>query len=565
VLALFAALLATSLGWATSFFLQTLIDTIVPNQEMRLLVLLGSGLFLVSALQLLLQFGRLWLMARVGRSIHGTYGKRYLSHLMSLPLQVFDGRCVPNLVMRTNQVDTIQYAVSETLVSLFTDGLMFAVALGIILAYDPIAALIAVAAIPLILGGMVLLNDKIYDAQLKAIVHSDDLAGHLVGVFDGIRNIKVFSAEERYKRFLNEKFDELTRARYESRVAMMFPVLWGMFAASIVISGVLWYGGTRILAGQITAGELIVIFGMIIFYLNPVQRFPALLLSLRGAFINMKRLEDILALPAEHTRTIDAKPVAALDGKIEFDRVSFAYKRHHPVLKQISFSIQPGETVAIVGETGSGKSSLANLLAGFYLPVSGDVRIDGVSTRQIAPEQLRQHVSAVFQGPQLFQQSVFDNITMLGDIEPERVEDVAQRANAAPFIEALYKGYQSQVSRGGDNFSAGQAQRIALARALLKDAPILILDEATSNLDGATEQAILQALEQNRHDRTTVVIAHRLSTVMHADRILVLHQGELVEAGTHDELIQRQGQYYQMFGKQSTYAKAPLPQPELIE
>lgn len=565
LLGLLAALLATSLGWASSFFLRTLIDNIVPNQRMSLLLVLGSGLLLVSAFQALLQFGRLWLMAQVGRTIHSSYGVSYLDHLMSLPMQVFDGRCIPNLVMRTNQVEAIQQAVSDTLVTLITDLLMFAVALGIILFYDPVAALIALAAVPLILSVMVVLNDRIYDAQLNAIVQSDELAGHLVGVFDGIRNIKIFSAEERYKRFLTEKFNDLTRARYESRVAMMLPMLWGLFAASLVISAVLWYGGARILAGQITAGELIVIFGMIVFYLNPVQRLPTLLLGLRGALISLKRLEDILHLPPEATAAARPPAEVARQGQIEFDRVSFAYKRHRPVLRNVSFTIRPGETVAIVGETGSGKSSIANLIAGFYFPSAGDVRIDGVSTRQIPPAELRRSISAVFQGQPLFQQSVLDNITMMQDVPTERVEQVAELANAATFINALHKGYQSQVSRSGDNFSSGQAQRIALARALLKDAPILILDEATSNLDGATEQGIIQALDQQRDGRTMVVIAHRLSTVMHADRILVVHQGEIVEAGTHEELMQQQGWYIKLFGWQVSGGRPVADRGELVE
>jgi ABC-type multidrug transport system fused ATPase/permease subunit len=226
--------------------------------------------------------------------------------------------------------------------------------------------------------------------------------------------------------------------------------------------------------------------------------------------------------------------------------VTFAYKRHRPALKHVTFAIEPGETVAVVGETGSGKTTLANLIAGFYLPTAGDVRIDGVSTRHLEPEALRRSVSAVFQGSRLLQQSVRDNITMLGEAPIAAVEAAARLANADGFIAELFNGYEAQVARGGENFSSGQAQRIALARALVKDAPILLLDEATSNLDGATEQGILRALEANRRGRTTVVIAHRLGTIRHADRILVMDNGEVVEAGTHDDLWLRRGRYYEL-------------------
>lgn len=557
VFALSLALLATCLGWAFSFFLRVLIDNILPGREMRLLLALGGGLVFISVLQAFLQFGRLWLLARVGRAVHGAYGSRYIDHLMTLPVKVFDSRCIPGLVMRINQAENVQQSVSEILVTLVTDLLMFAVAFGVILFHDPYAALIALSAVPLILLVMAVLNDKVYDAQLNSLIRSDELAAHLIGFFDGIRTIKIFSAEERYKQLLKSKFEDLVRARYESRTAVIIPNVWGLLTTSLVIAGVLWYGGTRVLAGGITAGELVVIFGMVAFYLNPVQRLPSMVLSLRNGLLGMKRLEEILALPSESALTPGVKSLPSVRGRIEFDRVSFAYKARRPVLKDVSFIVEPGETVAVVGETGSGKSSLANLIAGFYLPTHGEVRLDGVSTKDVTSEELRRHVSAVFQGPQLFQQSLFENITMLGDVSPEQVERVARLASADSFIDALHKGYQSQVSRGGDNFSAGQAQRLALARALLKNAPVLILDEATSSLDGATEHSILQALEENRRERTTIVIAHRLSTVRHADRIIVLHQGEVVEMGTHDELVARRGRYLSLFGWQLASENQP--------
>jgi ATP-binding cassette subfamily B protein len=274
------------------------------------------------------------------------------------------------------------------------------------------------------------------------------------------------------------------------------------------------------------------------------------MLVIRSALIGIERLEEIRALAAETERTTDPVPLPAVRGRIEFDGVTFGYKRHRAVLRDVSFAIEPGETVAIVGETGSGKSTLANLIAGFYLPSFGDVLIDGVSTRRIHPDDLRQAVSAVFQDANLLQQSVAENISLLHDAPAEAILHAARLANADEFISDLFNGYDAQVARSGENFSAGQAQRIALARALLKDAPILLLDEATSNLDGATEQGILSALDENRRGRTTVVIAHRLGTIVNADRILVIAGGEVVETGTHDELWAARGRYFELFRSQ---------------
>jgi ABC-type multidrug transport system fused ATPase/permease subunit len=330
-------------------------------------------------------------------------------------------------------------------------------------------------------------------------------------------------------------------------MALALPTAWSWLATTLVAAGVLWYGGARALAGQLTAGELLVLSGLATFALLPVQRLPATAMTVRAALIALERLEEICALEPEAARTVDPRPLPSVRGRIEFDRVSFGYQRRRPALRAVSLTIEPGETVAIVGETGSGKTSLANLIAGFYLPDEGEVRIDGVSTRRLAPDELRRAISAVFQQARLMQQSVHDNITLLAEEPLDRVRRAARLAGADDFIDRRRGGYAGQVARNGDNFSSGQAQRIALARALLKEAPILILDEATSNLDGATEQAVLRALATERRGRTTVVIAHRLSTVLTADRVVVMDDGAIVEVGTHAELARRRGRYYELF------------------
>lgn len=559
LLALCFALVATSLGWASSFFLRVLIDDILPQRATSLLIVLGLGLVMLSTLQSFLQLGRLWLLARVGRQIHQTYGSRYIDHLMQLPMKVFDARCVPGLVMRINQVDGIQQTLSEGVVALVTDGIMFLGALAIMTYYDPVVALIALTAVPLIVVIMISLNDRVYNAQLTSFVRGEEFGGHLIDTFDNARTIKIFSAEARFRQILDDRLDKLVDARYAQRFALALPATWSMLATSLVTAGILWYGSTQVIAGALSLGELIVLFGMVAFYLSPVQRLPTMLLGIRGALIGIERMEEIIALPAEHQRTEQPVSLPAVRGQITFEDVSFEYKSRRPVLKQINLTIEPGETVAIVGETGSGKTSLANLVAGFYLPNQGDVRIDGISTRNIFPEELRRSVSAVFQDSRLFQLSLRDNITMLDDLPLDQVREKAQLANAASFIEGQLRAYETQVARGGTNFSSGQTQRVALARALLKDAPILILDEATSNLDGATEQGILHALDADRRGRTTLVIAHRLSTVLHADRIFVMDQGQIVEAGTHDELLSKHGHYYRLFRSQIIGVVEPQP------
>lgn len=546
-LALVFAISVTGLGWSASWFLQILIDDIIPGREAQLLMSFGIGLFVISVLQGLLQYGRLWLVARAGRQIHRTYGQRYLKHLMTLPARVYDTRCPQSMMLRLGHIESVQQATTENFVQLTTDGLMLLGALIVIMFYDLTTALIASLTIPLIILVLFLLNNRVYTAQRTMLLRMEEMFAYLGNMLDGLRTIKVFSAEEPHQKLGLEKLDLFVESRYTDRLTAGLASVWVSATTALVTAIVLVYSASRVLASEITPGQMVFIFGMTAFFFNPIQRLPTILINLRNSFVGMERLEEILALAPEHTRVSEPRTLTTIQGRIEFDAVSFGYKQHQPVLKQISFSVQPGETIAIVGETGSGKTSLANLIAGFYLPHEGDVRIDGVSTRWILPDELRRMISAVFQNSRLFPHSVRENITMLQDAPLDAVQRAAEIANAAPFIEQLVRGYDTQVSRTGENFSSGQAQRIALARALFKDAPILILDEATSNLDSATEQGIIQTLTDNRQGRTTIIIAHRLSTIINADRIFVMHQGRMVESGTHHDLMAQRGTYYNLF------------------
>lgn len=542
-------LFATCIGWCFSFFLQLLIDQIVPKGHSDLLMVFGVALLLVGAVQAALFLFRTRMTARIGYRLHSQWGEAFLKHLMSLPVRVFDSRCVAGLAMRVFQIDAVQNAVSDTLVTLASELLSLAIALGIIIHQNAALALIALVTIPAIAIITLILNQRVYDTHLSMLLRADDLAGQMVGFLDGIRTIRAYSAEKRYCAVLLKKLQAVTEARYQNRLALLSPSVWGMFLTSLVTAAMLWYGSSAVFAGRLSVGQLIVVFGLAAFYLNPAQRLPALTLGLRGAIIALQRAEEILSLPGEGVERSNGLDIRGHVERIEFKHVSFGYKLHRHVLKDLNFSAIVGQTLAIVGETGSGKSSVANLMAGFYEPSEGQILINGVDIRHVSLDSLRKQISGVFQGQMLFQQSVLENLTMMSDLPDESVEKAATDAHAQ-FIETLHRGYLTQVARGGGNFSAGQAQRIALARALLKAAPLLILDEATSGLDGATEQYVLKALENGKGKRITIVISHRLSTIRDADTILVLHRGRIVEQGMHDELVARKGYYFRLFGRQ---------------
>jgi ABC-type bacteriocin/lantibiotic exporter with double-glycine peptidase domain len=566
LICLVLGLFATCVGWCFSFFLKALIDTVVPGAQSNLLLPLGAMLLFVGAVQAGLAVFRTRMTARIGRELHTRGGESFIKHLLSLPVRVFDSRCIASLVMRVFQFDTIQNAVSDTLVTLASEFLTLAIALGIIFHQNSVLALIAVGTIPAIALITLLLNQNVYDSQLALILHTDDLAGQMVGFLDGIRTIRAYSAESRYAETLLKKMRAVAQARHQTRLAMLAPTAAGMFLTSFVTAIMLWFGSSAVLSGHMSVGQLIVVFGLAAFYLSPAQRLPSLALGLRGAIVGLQRIEEILSLPSEASERSSGTSLDEAISTIEFKNVSFGYKPHRLVLRNLSFRVTTGQTIAIVGETGSGKSSIANLLAGFYPPRAGQILINDRDARSISLESFRQQVSGVFQGQTLFQQSVLDNVTMMAEQSNESVEEAAANARAQ-FIETLHRGYFTQVARGGGNFSAGQAQRIALARALLKNAPLLILDEATSALDGATEQHVLQALEKERRKRITVVISHRLSAVRDADIILVLHHGQIVEHGTHDQLLKQRSHYFRLFeqpGRQLPDDESGDHQPEAV-
>lgn len=479
------------------------------------------------------------------------------ARLQRLPVHYFDQRASGDLMTRViedvNSVERVLIDGTEQGTVAFLS--IFGV-LAILFATNASLAAIALAPIPLLAGGALwytLTAHRRYRAQRQAASAMNAL---LMDNLQGVRQIKAFVRQEHEDQRFSRRADDLrTGTLGVMRIwAVYSPAM--SFAAALGMVLVMWAGGRDVVAGTMTVGELVAfIFYLGLFY-EPVSRLHGLNQMLQAARAAGERVFDILDTPMERP-AMPAAPLVPLKtpvrGEVVYDRVSFSYTSEQPVLKEVSLHASPGEMVALVGPTGAGKSTLVNLLPAFYEVSSGKITIDGQDIRRVPLESLRSQISVVSQEAFLFNGTIRENILYgnLNATDDELVE-AARAANCHDFIMRLPDGYHSRVGERGVKLSVGEKQRVSIARALLKNSPILILDEATASVDTQTERLIQQALERLMANRTSFVIAHRLSTIRKANQILVMRHGEIVERGSHEELLAHDGLYARLSRIQNT-------------
>ncbi len=411
-------------------------------------------------------------------------------------------------------------------------------------------ALVSLSASPLLFWTVFRYKRRIKIAHRKARKSTGVLAALAQETLSSIRIVQGLAQEDQLdERFQAQSEDHhqayLELVRYQARVTPLVDTL-----AAIGLTVVIWYGATRVLAGELTTGDVVLFFAYVTNLYNPMKALS------RAA----ERIGEVMLVRNDVADREGARPLSHPKGSIEFRDVSFEYEPGRPVLLHLRLAIAPGEKVAFVGATGAGKSTLASLISRFYDPTFGEVRIDGQDIRNYTAQSLREQISLVLQDSLLFSGTIRENIAFgRPGASDEEIVAAAVTANADEFIQRLPEGYETLVAERGTTLSGGQKQRIAIARAILRDAPILILDEPTSNLDAASEQVVIDALERAAAGRTTLIIAHRLSTTRVADRIIVLDQGLIVEGGTHAELMARNGKYAHFYNLQSmTEAESTL-------
>jgi ATP-binding cassette subfamily B protein len=554
--AFLCALLMTALGVTTSYFVQHLVDSVLARGETRLLNGLGVGMLGVVLFRTLFGAFRQYLLAHIGRKVDLALIAGYTRHVLRLPLRFFEMRQVGEILSRVHDAVKVREAVGGTALTALVDGVLVVLMLAILWLYDGWLALAATLFVPLLAVSALAHHPATRRRSQQAMEDAAKLTAHLVEDVAGVETVKQFGGERLRAEEGEGKLVALARSAFGLQALSVSSTALAMFVTGSAGVAVLWYGGHRVLDGALSIGQLLFFYTLLGYLLEPLQRLAAVNLQIQDALVAVDRLYQVMDLELEPLYERKS-PFSGVRRAIELCDVGFRYGCRAKVLDGVNLSIPAGRTVAVVGESGSGKSTLLKLLTRLYDPTEGRVLIDGVDTRDFELASLRGGVSVVAQDPYVFCGTVRENIA-LGRPEAslDEVMAAARAAGLHEFIAGLPERYDTVIGERGANLSGGQRQRLAIARALLRRPEVLIFDEATSHLDTATERAIQESLRTALAGKTVVLVAHRLSTVQDADAICVLHQGRVVETGTHRQLLALRGRYAALWQAQTGGAAA---------
>jgi len=541
------------LGLSTSIYVQKIVDYVLVDANYNLLNLLSVAMLLILALRIFIGSTKSMFALKTGQKIDAVLILGYYKHLMKLPQQFFDTMRVGEIISRVNDAVKIRRFINDVSLELIVGILTIIFTLLLMFAYSWQLALLVVLSIPLFII-IYWLYDKLNKKYLRKMMEgSAELESQLVESINAASTIKSFGLEE-YSNFKTEtRFIGLLKSIYHSSKAAIFSVNSSDFVATATTISLLWFGATKVISQNISPGELMSFYALIGYLISPVKSLIQMNQSVQDAVIAADRLFQIMDLEREETELDKIEVKRELIGNIQFKNVNFRYGSRVDVFKDFNLDIEKGNMTAIVGESGSGKTTLISLLQNIYPVQSGNIEIGGYNIKQITNESLRRLVSVVPQKIDLFAGSVLMNIA-IGEQEPnvQKATDICNRIGIKDFIDKLPNGIHTYIGENGVSLSGGEKQRIAIARALYKEPEILILDEATSSLDSASEQYIQQTIQELKAQlKTIIVIAHRLSTVMKADKIILLKNGTVIESGAHAELMKLEGNYYNFWMQQS--------------
>ncbi|MBP9501357.1 MAG: ABC transporter ATP-binding protein [Candidatus Promineofilum sp.] len=539
-LAVLALIISSLLGLVMPLVIRNLVDYVFINKDFNDLNRVTLILLLASVLQAIFTFAQQITLARVGERAVADIRIDVFTHLQELPLSFYAERRTGELVSRmTNDVTLLQQSMTWNLVVLLQQIITIIGAAVLLFWLDWRLTLFILFVVPIITLTMVRLGQRIRRASVVVQDSLAEVANTAEETTRGVRIVKSFAREPYEIGRFTERVMTLYRAamRRARTNALLSPTIG--FIAAITITGILYYGGSQVILGNLSPGDLIAYLIYTVMIAAPIAIMADLYGQFQAAIGASQRLFELLDRPSEIVDRPDAQTMPPIGGDVVFDNVSFRYTTAIDVISNVTFQAQPGQVIALVGPSGAGKSTLVNLIPRFYDVVEGRITIDGHDVRDVTMRSLREQIGIVPQETLLFSGSVFDNIRYGRlDATREEVVDAAKAANAHRFIENdLENGYETAAGEHGVKLSGGQRQRIAIARAILKNPRILILDEATSSLDTESESLVQEALERLMRGRTSFVIAHRLSTVLNADWILVMDKGEIVEEGTHHSLL----------------------------
>jgi len=525
------------------------VDTFEAEGDYGIIIDTSIKYGIVLVLSFIFNISQTWILQKTGQSIIHTVRKELYAHIQSLSSRYFDLTPVGKLVTRvTNDVEALNEMYSGILVKLFRNIIKIIGLAAVMLLMDWRLALISFVLLPVVAVLTVVFRKIARETYRLSRTRLTDINTFLSENISGMRIIQIFGREQRKFEEFDDKNRKLYKAYYREMLvfAVFRPLIYILSVISLMI--VLGVGSRDVLNHVISIGTLYIFAQYIQSFFEPIQELAEQFSTLQSCIASAEKIFTIMN--EEPSVKEDDKPVILpeIKGKIEFSHVWFAYDNENYVLRDVSFVIEPGQSVAFVGATGAGKSSILNLIGRYYDIQKGNIYIDGVDIRRLSKKQLRSAIGQMQQDVFIFEGNIESNIRLYDeDITPEQIREAAEYVNASHFIERLPKGYQEAVSERGATFSAGERQLLSFARTLAHKPQILVMDEATANIDTETELLIQEALQKLMKGRTTIMVAHRLSTIQHADCIMVMHKGKIREQGTHQELLAQGGIYKKLY------------------
>ena len=548
-----ASLVYTILGILGAFYFKELIDSVLPDGLGKTLMTLSIGVILLNVFKVVLSAIRSHLLLYLSQKLDIALLLGYYRHVLELPMNFFGTRRVGEIISRFNDAGNVRDAISGATLTIMIDTIM-AVAGAVILCIQNVKLFVIAVIIVVLYVIIVLTFNKWYEKlNRKQMEDNSQLTSYMVESLNGIQTVKAYNAERKVKLETEIKFVKLLKSIFKlswvSNMQSSFKIFVELVGGVII----LWVGGVSVINGEMTIGALITFNSLLVYFLDPVKNLINLQPQMQTAVVAADRLGEILDLEAEKTEKESRKMAPlTLAGDIQIRNLDFRYGTRRQVLSDINLTIKKGEKVAFVGESGSGKTTLSKLLLHLYSPEKGEILINGNNIEDIRLECLRERIAYIPQETFLFSGSIYDNLVLgMDDVDMDNVVEAAKLAQAHDFINELPLRYETRLEENGANLSGGQRQRLAIARAMLKKPDILILDEATSNLDSITERALDKTINEFSKEMTTIFIAHRLSTIKDCDRIFVMDKGKIIEQGTHKELSESGGKYAELVRQQS--------------
>ncbi|NEO95375.1 MAG: peptidase domain-containing ABC transporter, partial [Moorea sp. SIO3G5] len=543
-----ASLFIQIFGLITPLFTQLILDRVVVQRSGLTLMAVGLGLLIFSLFRVAMMGLRQYLLDHTANKVDAALIVGFIRHTLRLPLSFFESRYVGDIISRVQENRKIERFLTGEALSILLDLLTVFIYVGLMVWYSWKMALLALVIVPPFLLLALIATPFLRRISREIFQSTAKENSYLIEALSGVSTVKSTAVEQTVRWHWEELLNKEIKTSFDGQIISNRLQIFSNAIEAVVTTSLLWYGAWLVIQNQLTIGQLVAFNMLLGNIITPFQRLTVLWNQFQEVVIAMERINDVLdAEPEEDLLNQARQSLPSIQGHIAFDNVTFRYHSESDlnVLENLSFQVKPGQMVALVGRSGSGKTTISKLVLGLYPPTDGKVLIDGLDITSLSLGSLRSQVGVVDQDTFLFGGTIRENISLGHPAASlDEIIEAARLAGADEFIKQLPMGYETQIGEGGGTLSGGQRQRIAIARALLGNPKLLVLDEATSHLDAESERIIQQNLTQILKGRTTLVIAHRLSTVRNADLILVLDRGVLIESGTHQELMAKRGHYY---------------------